>query len=164
LGALLNKLTDGAHHTPKYTESGVPFLSVKDISSGKINLTNTKLISMEEHAELYKRCNPERGDILLTKVGTTGIPVLVDTDDEFSLFVSVALLKFDKHLLCGEYLVKLIESPLVGTQCTENTRGVGNKNWVMRDIANTLVVLPPIAEQRRIVEKIETLMLICNSL
>lgn len=158
LGALLNKLTDGAHHTPKYTESGVPFLSVKDISDGKLCFSNTKFISKEEHEELYKRCNPEKGDILLTKVGTTGIPVLVDTDKEFSLFVSVALLKFNQELLCGEYLVKLLESPLVKTQCTENTRGVGNKNWVIRDIANTLVVLPPITEQRRIVAKCEELL------
>ncbi|MCL2187238.1 MAG: restriction endonuclease subunit S [Defluviitaleaceae bacterium] len=162
LGALLIKLTDGAHHTPKYTESGVPFLSVKDISGGKINFTHTKFISPEEHATLCKRCNPEKGDILLTKVGTTGIPVLIDTDEEFSLFVSVALLKFNQDLLCAEYLVKLIESPLVGVQCTENTRGVGNKNWVMRDIANTMVVLPPLVEQRRIVTKCDELLAIAE--
>ena len=158
LGTLINKITDGAHHTPKYTESGIPFLSVKDISSGIIDFNNTKFISAEDHAELYKRCDPEIGDILLTKVGTTGIPVLIDTDREFSLFVSVALLKFNQDLLYGNYLVKLLESPLVGLQCTENTRGVGNKNWVIRDIANTLVVLPPLAEQYRIVEKCEELM------
>lgn len=79
---------------PKYTESGVPFISVKDISGGFISFTNAKKISLSEHEELYKRCDPKRGDILLTKVGTTGIPALVDTDIQFSLFVSVALLRF----------------------------------------------------------------------
>jgi type I restriction enzyme S subunit len=158
LGTLINKLTDGTHSTPKYIENGVPFLSVKDISNGKLNFDNTKYVSHEEHAELCKRCDPEFGDILLTKVGTTGIPVLIDTDLEFSLFVSVALLKFSQNLLIGKYLVKLLESPLVGVQCEENTRGVGNKNWVIRDIANTLIVLPPLAEQRRIVARIEELL------
>jgi type I restriction enzyme S subunit len=154
LGSLINKLTDGTHRTPKYAESGVSFLSVKDMSDGRLNFNNTKFITHEEHAELYKRCNPEFGDVLLTKVGTTGIPVLVDTDKEFSLFVSVALLKFSQELLYGKYFIGLLQSPLVAVQCAENTRGVGNKNWVIRDIANTLVVLPPFDEQKRIVVRL----------
>lgn len=158
LGNILLKLTDGAHSTPKYTESGVPFLSVKDISSGKINFSNCKYVSEQEHKELYLRCNPEYGDILLTKIGTTGIPVIVNTDKPFSLFVSVALLKFNQNLVYNEFLKILINSPLVQIQATENTRGVGNKNWVMRDISNTIISLPPLAEQKRIVAKIEELL------
>ena len=151
LGSILEKLTDGAHSTPKYTDSGVPFISVKDVSSGVLSFDSAKHISESEHRELYKRCDPKRGDILLTKVGTTGIPVIVDTDEEFSLFVSVAQLRFLHSLLDKNYLLLLIQSPLVQQQCTEHTRGVGNKNWVMRDIANTLVAIPPLAEQKRIV-------------
>jgi type I restriction enzyme S subunit len=158
LGKIVSKLTDGTHKTPKYTEKGIPFLSVKDISSGNICFDNTKYISEKEHNELYKRCNPKKGDILLTKVGTTGIPVLIKTEKQFSLFVSVALLKYDSQVIDGNFFVYLLQSPLVGVQCKENTKGVGNKNWVMKDIANTLIVLPPLAEQKRIVAKIEELM------
>ena len=86
---------------------------------------------------MYKRCDPQKGDILLSKVGTTGIPVLVDTDNIFSLFVSVALLKFNHADINPFFLIYLLSSPLVQNQCKENTKGVGNKNWVMRDIANT---------------------------
>lgn len=164
LGAILHKLTDGTHSRPKYVESGVPFISVKDVSSGTLDFSNCKYISEEEHAELYKRCNPEYGDILLTKVGTTGIPVIVNTRDEFSLFVSVALLKFNQELLYNEYVMHLINSPLVQRQAEENTRGVGNKNWVMRDIANTLIALPPLAEQHRIVEQLKNIFAVCNNL
>lgn len=160
LGNIILYLTDGAHKTPKYidTKDGVPFLSVKDISSGKIDLTNTKFISQETHEVLSKRCNPQKEDILLTKVGTTGIPVIVDTDVKFDLFVSVALLKFDNKLIDTKYFKYLLESPLVQDQVRENTKGVGNKNWVLRDINNTLIVLPPLEEQKRIVAKIEKLM------
>ena len=164
LGSILLKLTDGTHSTPKYTESGVPFISVKDISTGKLDFSNCKYISEVEHLELYERCNPEFGDILLTKVGTTGIPVIVDTHEQFSLFVSVALLKFNNAELYNKYLLYMINSPLVQTQAAENTKGVGNKNWVMRDIANTLIVIPPLAEQHRIVAKIEELMKSCELL
>ena len=164
LGSILNKLTDGAHSTPKYTPVGIPFLSVKDMSSGVLDFSNCKYISEEEHQTLYSRCNPEYGDLLLTKVGTTGIPVIVDTNQPFSLFVSVALLKFDQNLIYNKFLRLLINSPLVQTQAAENTKGVGNKNWVMRDIANTIIVLPPLAEQKRIVEKLEQLLPLCDNL
>ena len=150
LGTILQKLTDGTHSTPKYAASGIPFISVKDISSGKISFESTKFISEEEHELLASRCDPHRDDILLTKVETTGIPVLVDTDRPFSIFVSVAQLRFSTELLDKFFLIYLLKSPLVQTQCRENTKGVGNKNWVMRDIANTLICIPPLAEQKRI--------------
>ena len=150
LGTILQKLTDGTHSTPKYTARGIPFISVKDISSGKISFEQTKFISKTEHELLASRCDPHRDDILLTKVGTTGIPVLVDTDRPFSIFVSVAQLRFSTELLDKFFLIYLLKSPLVQTQCRENTKGVGNKNWVMRDIANTLICIPPLAEQKRI--------------
>ena len=164
LGTILYKLTDGTHSRPKYVKFGVPFISVKDVSSGNLDFSNCKYISEEEHRELYKRCNPEQGDILLTKVGTTGIPIIVNITDEFSLFVSVALLKFNQELLYNEFLVHLINSPLIQRQAEENTRGVGNKNWVMRDIANTLIVIPPLSEQYRIVDELNKILSICDKL
>ncbi|WP_191017971.1 restriction endonuclease subunit S [Treponema zioleckii] len=158
LGEIAYKLTDGTHRTPKYTSSGIPFLSVKDMSSGKLDFSHTKFITEEEHKELYKRCNPEKGDMLLTKVGTTGIPVINDSDVEFSLFVSVALIKFPHHFIDEKYFLYMLMSPLVQDQAKENTRGVGNKNWVMDAIANTMLALPPLAEQKRIVETVEKIL------
>ena len=164
LGEILTKLTDGAHKTPHYQNSGVPFLSVKDISSGYIDFSNTKFISKSEHKELFKRCNPQKGDILLTKIGTTGVPAIIETDKEFSLFVSVALLKFNNKFIDVKYLYNLILSPLVQAQAKENTKGIGNKNWVIDKIAQTIIPLPPLAEQKRIVAKVEKLLKIINNL
>ena len=162
LGHILLKLSDGTHSTPRYQSAGIPFLSVKDVSSGFLDFSSCKYISEPEHKELYSRCNPEYGDLLLTKVGTTGIPAIVDTRDEFSLFVSVALLKFNQDLLYNKFLLYEILSPLVQKQAEESTRGVGNKNWVMRDIAKTLIVIPPIEKQYRIVDMIERIFPYCN--
>ena len=164
IGSLLHKLVDGTHRTPKYTTSGVPFVSVKNMSNGVLSLENTKFISKSEHEELWKRCNPQRGDLLLSKVGTTGVPAKVDTDIEFSLFVSVALLKFNNQFIDIDFLIYSILSPDFQKQCKEHTRGVGNKNWVIKDIANTLMPLPPIAEQKRIVQKLEEILPLCEKL
>ena len=120
-----------------------------------ISFQNTKFISQAEHLELSKRCCPKKGDLLLTKVGTTGIPVLIETDKEFSLFVSVALIKFNSSFIEPQYLLYLLKSPLVQMQAAENTKGVGNKNWVLSDIEKTLLAIPPYNEQRMIVNKIK---------
>ena len=86
----------------------------------------------------------------MSKVGTTGIPALVTTDQEFSLFVSVALIKLTQNKFSNEFLVFMIQSPLVQEQAKENTRGVGNKNWVLSAVSKTLMVVPPLEEQKRI--------------
>ena len=148
-------INDGTHSTPSYTETGIPFLSVRDISSGTLDFSNTKYISVEEHAILSKRTKPEMNDILLSKVGTTGIPVKVDTDKEFSIFVSLALLKFTSSINV-DFMVHLIKSPVIFKQSKLGTRGVGNKNLVLQTIKNFLFPLPPLSEQQRIVEAIES--------
>ena len=158
------KITDGAHHTPTYVDAGVPFLSVKDMSSGKLIFDDTRFISHSEHEELFKRCDPEKGDLLLTKVGTTGIPVLIRTDKVFSIFVSVALVKFNQTYISGDYLEWLISSPLIKEQSDAGTEGVGNKNLVLRKIANFVLPIPPLAEQHRIVKKVDELMALCDQL
>ena len=89
LGSVAVKITDGAHKTPTYVDKGVPFVSVKDFSAGHLDLGNTRFILPSEHEVLYKRCDPRRGDILLGRIGTLGKSVIVDTDVEFSLFVSL---------------------------------------------------------------------------
>ena len=164
LGDICNQITDGTHHTPHYVNQGVPFLSVKDISKGKIDFSNTRFVTKEEHEKLIKRCKPEFENILFTKVGTTGIAKVVDVNVEFSIFVSVALLKFSKDKLYPYFLEYLLNSPLARKQSAESTQGIGNKNLVIRDIARFLIPIPPLTEQKRIVSKVDQLMQICDQL
>lgn len=164
LKTIATKITDGTHYTPKYLNGGVPFLSVKDMSSGKLDFSSTRFISEAEHNELFKRCNPEYGDLLLTKVGTTGIAVVVNVKQPFSIFVSVALIKSVWDLINVNYLKLLISAPLVKKQSEEGTEGIGNKNLVLRKIEEFVLVLPPLAEQHRIVAKVDELMVLCDQL
>ena len=164
LGNICFLISDGVHHTPKYEDEGVRFHSVKDVSGGVINFSNTRFISEKAHSELCKRCKPEFGDILLTKVGTTGIAVNIDKHEEFSIFVSLALLKFSQSNLNKFYLCHLINSPFVKKQFADNTQGIGNKNLVLRLINQFVVPIPPLAEQHRIVAKVDELMSVCDQL
>ena len=164
LGSFFHLVTDGAHRTPRYIDKGIPFLSVKDVSSGSINFTNVRYISESQHTELCRRCCPEKGDILLTKVGTTGIAVPIKSKRPFSIFVSVALLKFSADHLSQDYLCYLINSPFVRQQSKDSTQGIGNQNLVLRSINGFALPIPPLAEQHRIVAKVDELMTLCDSL
>jgi type I restriction enzyme, S subunit len=88
LGELCIKLVDGCHKTPAYVQSGVPFITVSNIVSGTLDFKQTKFITQDEHAILTKRVKPVRGDILVSKDGTIGVPCPVETDREFSVFVT----------------------------------------------------------------------------
>ena len=148
---LCTKITDGTHSTPKYIDSGIPFLSVKNISQGVISFDDTKFISIEEHNLLSKRCNVEKNDILYTKVGTTGIAKVVDTDIEFSIFVSIALLKPKKDLISSMYFQHILNSPNCYEQSQSRTRGVANRNLVLNDIKQIFFPLPPLKTQQKVV-------------
>jgi len=151
LNQLCDKITDGVHLTPKYTESGVPFLSVKNLTGGSIDFSNTRFISQQDHRALIKRCDPKPEDILYTKVGTTGVAKVIDTDKEFSLFVSVALLKVKHDLIFNRYLEHYLNSKLGRDQAMQRTRGMANKNLVISDIKEIRIKFPCLSEQKRIV-------------
>ena len=151
LDNLCSKITDGTHKTPKYTDSGVPFISVKDIYDNQISFDNTKFISQEEHNELYKRCNPEYDDILLTKSGTIGRTAVIKTQNEFSLFVSVALLKNYKNIIDSSYLSLNIQDFFNKINISQTIKGGVIKNYHITDMKEQLIPLPPLEEQQEIV-------------
>ena len=94
LSNVTSLISDGTHFTPNYLDTGVMFLSVKDVRKSKIDLTKSKFISIVEADKLDKRCEPQKNDILLTKIGATfGFASIVNTDKRFQIYVSLALLR-----------------------------------------------------------------------
>jgi type I restriction enzyme S subunit len=87
----LATVKDGTHQTPKYVPSGVPFYSVEHVTSG--DFANTKFISEQEHCFLTRFFRIEKGDILMTRIGSIGECKLVDWEVRASFYVSLALLK-----------------------------------------------------------------------
>lgn len=163
LGDVCGHITDGTHHTPTYVSSGVPFLSVKDIRETGISFDNCQYISKEEHGRLIQRCQPEQGDVLYTKVGTTGIAKSIDIERDFSIFVSVALLKL-KAEIKPEYLQEVLNSPLGRKQAEDLTQGMANRNLVIKDIRKIRIPVPSISQQEQIVAKITEQKLITQRL
>ncbi len=156
-----SKITDGTHVTPKYTANGIPFLSVKDVRDGYLDFSDTKFTSEEQYNELTRRVKPEFGDILYTKVGTVGIAALVDTRQQFSIFVSVALLKPDSRIVDSKFLWAMLNSQYVRVQADRRVKGIGVPDLHLVEIKDFDVLVPPLEMQRRFsiaVDKVDRLM------
>ena len=154
LGDVADKITDGTHKTPRYVSAGVKFISAKNVYDGKLDFGNCKYISDEEHKELFKRCNPEKNDLLLSKSGSIGTVVLNIYDFEFSLFESLALIKLNQNALSSiyfKYAIQYLCSFLTGNEI----KGVAVKHLPIESIKNLLIPLPPLAVQNAIVAKLE---------
>ncbi|MBD8109678.1 restriction endonuclease subunit S [Priestia megaterium] len=164
LGSLSKQITDGAHKTPNYINSGVPFLSVKNISKGYMDFSNVKYIDEKEHLELIKRCKPEKDDILFCRIGTLGKAIRINVDTQFSIFVSVGLIKLIKQST-AKYIELLMQSPYFYSQIEKVKVGGSHTNKInLRDVPNFIIPLPPFAEQKRIIEKVSQLMSFCEEL
>lgn len=103
----LNEITEiclGLTHTPKYVEKGVPFVSVKDISGGKLDLSTTKRISEKEFRDFPYGAKPQKGDVLFCRVGTIGKPMILEEDTPFGIFVSVGFFRPYKERVLNSFL------------------------------------------------------------
>ena len=149
LEELCEFIKDGTHQTPQYTDdrtNGFKFLSSKDVTSGKISWENIKYITESLHNELYSKISPRRNDILLAKNGTTGIAALVDCDEIFDIYVSLAILRFyDGNN--PTYLLYAINSDATKWQFESKLKGVGVPNLHLREIRKTKIPLPPLSLQ-----------------
>lgn len=150
-------ITDGTHQTPTYTEdreNGYKFLSAKDVTSGSINWNNVKFIPAWLHDNLSKRLKPQKNDILLCKNETTGICALVEDDDTFDIYVSLALLR-PNNLHNPKYLTYAINSPATKRQFDDSLKGIGVPNLHLKEIRRTIIIIPPLPLQQLFAQRIE---------
>ena len=139
LSEIAVKITDGTHTTPNYTDSGIPFLRVTDITKSN---SSKKFISKEEHMKLIKRCHPEKGDVLYSKNGTIGIAKVVDWEGDFSIFVSLALIKPRRELVDSRYLECFLNTDTAYTQATSRSKSGTVTNLHLVDIKTIQIPLP----------------------
>ncbi|EJW8488418.1 restriction endonuclease subunit S [Campylobacter jejuni] len=149
-------ITDGTHKTPNYIETGIPFLSVKNISKGFFDLSDVKYISLEEHNKLIKRAKPEFGDILICRIGTLGKAIKISLEFEFSIFVSLGLLK-PKVKIISDYLVYFLNSYFIEGWINNNKVGGGTHTAKLNlnILEKCPVALPTLKEQEQIAKHLD---------
>ena len=143
-------IKDGTHQTPTYTDDkihGFKFLSSKDVTTRKISWDKVKYITPELHKQLYSVIAPKRGDILLAKNGTIGYAAVVDNDEVFDIYVSLALLRPKKENDIY-YLWAAINNNETKAQFISSLKGIGVPNLHLKEIKKTKIIIPPIDVQR----------------
>ena len=154
LGTLTWSVKDGPHYSPKYSDSGIPFISGGNIRPTGVDFENVKYISEELHSELCKRCKPELGDILYTKGGTTGIARVNTYERDFNVWVHVAVLKLVESV-DALYLQHVLNSSFPYSQSQRFTHGVGNQDLGLTRMVNIIIPICSKEEQSQIVQEIE---------
>jgi type I restriction enzyme S subunit len=153
---------DGTHDTPKYTTEGFPLITSKNIYSGSLLFDGANLISERDHRQISERSRVDRGDILFAMIGSIGNPVIVDTDRKFSI-KNVALFKYYTAADSDPRFL-LLYLKLVAEEMRAKAAG-GVQSFVsLGFLRNYLFPLPPLAEQGRIVAKVEQLMALVDAL
>lgn len=147
LGELCVSIIDGTHQTPRYVNNGVPFYSVENITEN--NFLKVKKITEEAYNRYNQRCNPEKGDILLTRIGTLGKTKLINWDVKASIYVSLALLKFKKEFNV-EYIYCYTKSRKFVNDVKRNSliNAVPQK-INLKDISKVPIVIPKSREEQQ---------------
>jgi type I restriction enzyme S subunit len=163
LADVAGHIVDGTHRTPKYTNTGIPFISAKDIAAGAMSFDRCRYISGEEFEILADRCRPKRGDVLVQKSGSIGEVAVVDTDRPFTLFESVALIPVVPSV-DPRFIAHVTHLAASGSFGREHQKGIGVTHLHLVDLRRLPIPLPPPEEQRRIVAKVDALMKLCDDL
>jgi type I restriction enzyme, S subunit len=144
-------ITCGVAKRPEYVDKGVPFLSARNVKNARIIWSNYKYITRQFHELLTKNNKPEIGDVLYTRVGSFGEAAVIEDNVDFSIFVSLTLIKPKHHILDSAFLRYYLNSKKVKTLAKKSisSSGVGNLN--VGTVRKFPIPIPPLEEQQRIV-------------
>jgi type I restriction enzyme S subunit len=155
LKAIASKIKDGSHNPPASKSLGLPMISAKDIQNNKITFDKPRLISEEEFEIENRRTQIEADDVLLTIVATIGRTAVVPKIFKpFTLQRSVAVIKTSINSM---FLCYFFQSKFFQKQLTDSAKGTAQKGVYLKTLSELEIVIPPLAEQERIVAKIEEL-------
>ena len=140
----------GLTHTPNYVESGVPFLSSKNIAKGFIDFSDIKYVKEEEYDSMTSAVKPKKGDILFTRVGSNlGNPCILDDNIDFAIFVSLGIYRVG-NLASNHFMKQWMDSKYFWKQVEKKVAG-GAKNNLNTDwLREFKVYLPSLKEQQKI--------------
>ena len=144
-------VTDGTHYTPKDVGTGLPFLTVKDVSDSGLDFAGCSFISESDYlAAKAGNSAPMRGDVLFSKDGTVGKVHVVSTDQPFAVLSSLAILRPKAGKVDPGYLGHVLRSPAVLDDALKKKTGSAIRRIVLGDLKRVRLPLPAVEEQRRI--------------
>ncbi|MGO5028806.1 restriction endonuclease subunit S [Candidatus Agathobaculum pullicola] len=149
-------IADGDHQPPPQVQDGIPFLVISNVSDGRVDFSDTRYVPKEYFDSLAEIRIPQCGDLLFTVTGSYGIVIPVQTERKFCFQRHIALIKFS--CLSPDFMKLWLSSPLVYEQCRRAATGTAQKTVGLASLKGLLIPIPPLNEQKRIVQKLNTLL------
>jgi type I restriction enzyme S subunit len=157
----------GGKRIPKgYNLSDIPspyfYIRVTDMKNGSVNLNGLKYISKDVH-EIIKAYTISKNDLYITIAGTIGdvgeVPTELDGMNLTENAAKIVFYKVDKF-----YLKALLRSNVCQNQFLGKVNQMAQPKLALHRIGSTIIPIPPIEEQKAIVEKVNALMGLCDAL
>jgi len=167
LGEVSTLVTKGSTPTSyghAYTSEGINFIKVESIRKGLLRPENITSFISDETNQFLSRSRLARGDILFSIAGSIGTcAVVTEIILPANTNQACAIIRGNQSAFVSEFLLKSLQSS-VASSVMEKARGGAMNNVSLEDIKNFVVPLPPLAEQHRIVAKVDELMGLCDQL
>lgn len=158
-------IRDGTHDTPNYLPTGYPLITGKDFYNGYFDLSKTQYISAEDYLLISQRSKVDPYDILFSMIGgNIGSMIRITPENYFEMSIkNVALFKQYIHKdILSKYLFYYLKGQIGQMKAT--AKGGAQMFVSLKMLRSYFFPLPPLAEQKRIVEKLELLLPLCERL
>jgi type I restriction enzyme S subunit len=153
---------DGTHDSPKYVSEGIPLVTSKNLSNGRIDFGNVKYITQCDADKINARSSVSDNDILFAMIGSIGNPVLVKKDKEFCIKNMALFKKYGNTYIDMNYMYWFF---VYAQYLLKAEASGGVQSFIsLSRFREYLFPLPPFEEQHRIVAKIEELLPYCDRL
>ena len=160
LGTCLD-VRDGTHDTPKYVTEGIPLVTSKNLNKGSIDFSNVKYISQADHYAISLRSKVDDNDILFAMIGSIGNPVLYHGEANFSI-KNMALFKSIPNGMLMDYVFWWL---YLSQNSMKKEAAGGLQGFVsLKYLRNFFIPVPPLPEQMRIINTIQTIITQFNSI
>ena len=155
---IANKVTDGDHATPKRTDKGYKLLSCRNVKQGYIDFeAGVDYVGEDEFNRMVKRCNPEKGDILISCSGTIGRTVSIRIDEPFVLVRSAALIKPKLEIVNSLFLEKYLQTTYMQAVMLRKANTSSQANLFTGPIKSLPILLPALELQNQFAERVQAI-------
>ena len=145
-------IADGDHQPPPKSDSGIPFVTISNITStNKFDFKNTMFVPQEYYDRLDDKRKARTGDILYSVVGSFGIPVFISEDTKFVFQSDIAILRPDKEKIIPEFLFYTMLSREFYMKADAVALGAAQKTISLSSLRNMEIEVPSYEIQKKIV-------------
>lgn len=162
--SVCSNIVDCPHSTPKWVDTGKICLRTTNFKRGYLDLSEKNYVSDETFNKRNARLVPQPGDVLYSREGAIlGIACIIPKELFVCLGQRMMLLRTNEKML-GQFLMHYLNSPKVTSYVNTKVGGSASPHINVGDIKEFVVPIPPISEQQKILEQIESRMSVCDSI